>query len=179
MKPRVEVPSGAGRTRVMGTILAAGLVLSACAGQPTVSCTIVFNPNTSTGRGQTKAANLATADVATIDTSTMSATITGTDSIVSGPGVYTVNLMRAGVVVASTQAAYARAGNTFTAANPAALNAWIRGYAGIIDEVDLTLNNLVVSQIEGTNSMTLSVKYNGGSYASATTTWQGLNYQHY
>jgi hypothetical protein len=93
--------------------------------------------------------------------------------------VYTINLLQAGVVIASTRAAYTRSGNTFTAADPASLNAWIHGYAGSIDEVDITVDNVGVSQVDGTNSLSLSASYNGGTYASATTTWQAPAHENF
>ena len=162
----------------IASLLATALGLSACATGTSVSCTVTYNPNNSTGKGQTKAAEIAPGDVASIDSSAMSATITGSGTITSDPGVFTVTLLQSGSVVASTQAAYVRSGNTFTAADPAGLNSWIHGYSNI-DEVDVTLDNVGFSQVEGTNSMQLSVTYNGGSYGTATTTWQGPPHQQY
>jgi hypothetical protein len=167
------------RKALFASITVAAIGLAACGGGPSISCTVTYNPTANKGTGTTKAASLGSADVASIDAATLSATISSSGPIVSDPGVYTVTVRNAGSIVASTQASYIRTGNTFTAADPAALNSWIRSYAGAIDEVDVVVDNIVVSQMDGTNSMTLSSNYGGGTYASATTTWQGLLHHTY
>lgn len=163
---------------VLATTLALGLA-GCTTPNTTIQITITFPGSQSTGKGQTKSRALTADTVLSLDAGSASTTFNSSGGILSDSGVMTVKLWSAGNVVAQQQFGTHRSGNTFTASNPASVNNWVHAYAGLIDEVDVTIDNVKFQDIQGTNSVTVSANYSGSSYASATTTYQGLNYQHY
>jgi hypothetical protein len=85
----------------------------------------------------------------------------------------TVQLLSSGNVGAQNNFGTTRSGNTFTAADVSSVNNWVRPYEGVIDEIDVTIDGIVINEVSGTNSATGSANYNGSSAASATTSWTG------
>jgi hypothetical protein len=162
--------------------MALGLMLAACSAEPTVTvdCGVTTPASGSTkGQGKSLITSMASSDVATFDASSMSATFNSSGGIVSDSGVFTVTLKAGGAVVASSQFNSTRSGNTFTASDPAAVSGWVHGYANSVDEIDVSIDNVGLQDIQGTNTLTVNANYGGASYGSSTSTWQGLNYQHY
>ncbi len=110
-------------------------------------------------------------DVAAVDASTMSMTYTSSGGIVSDPGVFTVSVLSGGSTLAASTFAYTRSGNNFAPANPSAVSAWIQSYAGSIDEVDIELDNMVIAEVDGSNSVSVTAYYGGGSIGNSSSTW--------
>jgi hypothetical protein len=167
------------RAAGLACAMSLAMVLAACGASPSLSChvTVVFG-NT---KGQAKSMSTALSynDVATIDASTMSATFSSSGGIISDSGVMTVDLLSGGSVIATGTFNTVRNGNTFTAADPTALSNWVHTYAGSADEVDVSIDNVELQDVQGTNSLTVTATSNGSTVTTASSTWQGLNYQHY
>jgi hypothetical protein len=162
--------------------MALGLMLAACSAEPTVTvdCGVSTPPSGSTkGQAKSLVTSMASSDVATFDASSMSATFNSSGGVISDSGVFTVTLKSGGAVVASSQFNSTRNGNTFTASDPATVSGWVHGYANSVDEIDVSIDNVALQDVQGTNTLTVNANYGGASYGSSTSTWQGLNYQHY
>jgi hypothetical protein len=167
----------------LGTALFAlftsAVILTACSGMTwNLSVGGCIGGNCQPAKGQTK--SMQASDVSSFDARLYDMTYTVTGGITSDPGVFRIDLISAGTLIASSYFGYTRSGNDFTATDPASISNWVHGYVGQIDEIDVELDGVKVAEVDGSNTVAVNTYYNGSSVGTASATWTAsVNHQNF
>ena len=109
------------------------------------------------------------------DVSNFSMTLNTTNvSIATTSGQFTLTLLQSGSVIASANYNFYVVNGSLYPSNPGAVNAWLSGYAGVADEINISAAVDTVPTTTATTTATAvnTISYSGNTLASGTKTWQ-------